>query len=227
MTPSKEEEIVVLLHGIGHIGLNMIAMEKVLQKEGYKTLNLTYPSLRQDIKGLGDWLAEKLQDTKTWETYERVHFVVHSMGGLVSGFYLEHHQNDIPKEKMGRVVMMGTPHGGSEVADFLQENPLYQWAFGPAGQELTTSAREEDKIKPWYELGIIAGEQDQNITLGRLFIDTSHDGVVSVESTKVDGMTDHKVMTAMHSFMAWVPNVQAQVSHFLEEGKFEDEKQSV
>lgn len=216
-----EQETVVLLHGIGHNKMFMIALEKVLQRQGYNTLNLTYPSLRQNIKNLASWLSKKLMQNKIWEKSARVHFVVHSMGGLVSGTYLDLYQDQISKDKMGRVVMLGTPHGGSEVADFLQENPLYKWAFGPAGQELTTSAREADKIKPWYELGIIAGAPDKTFTIGQFFIDTDHDGCVSVESTKVEGMTAHKTMPVLHSLMAWMPDVQKQVIHFLKEGTFE------
>lgn len=215
-----EQETVILLHGIGHIGLNMLYAEKVLQKHGYQTLSLTYPSLRQDIKSLTAWLAKKLAEHQVWENSTKVHFVAHSMGGLVSGFYLEDHKEEIPAEKMGRVVMMGTPHGGSEVADFLHENPLYQWVFGPAGQELTTNARKATQIKPWYDLGIIAGDQERGLMLGNFLIDGPHDGIVSVESSKVEGMRDHKTMPVLHSFMAWTPDVHKEILHFLQEGTF-------
>lgn len=221
MSQTNKPEIVVLLHGIGHNKIFMMATEKVLESKGYETLNITYPSLRQNISNLSKWLSKQLMQNKIWEKASKVHFVVHSMGGLVSGTYLDEFRNQIPQDKMGRVVMLGTPHGGSEVADFLQKNPLYQWAFGPAGQELTTEIRQEKKIKPWYELGIIAGAPDKTFTIGQFFIDTEHDGCVSVESTKVDGMTAHKTMPVLHSFMAWMPDVQKQVVHFLKEGTFE------
>ncbi len=221
MSQTNDKEMVILLHGIGHNKVFMIATEKALQAEGYDTLNISYPSLRQNIKELSRWLSEQLIEHRIWENSSKVHFVVHSLGGLVSGTYLEDYKDTIPQEKMGRVVMLGTPHGGSEVADFLKENPLYIWAFGPAGQELTTEARQEQKIHPWYELGIIAGAPDKTFTIGQFFIDTEHDGCVSVESTKIEGMTAHKTMPVLHSFMAWMPDVQKQVVHFLQQGTFE------
>ena len=142
----RKSDIVILLHGIANAKIYMAPVELLLKKEGYQTLNITYPSLKQDIESLTTWLSDRLNKKQIWEKYDRVHFVAHSMGGLVSGFYLENFKDEIAADKMGRVVMIGTPHGGSEVADFLKENPLFKWVFGPAGQQLTTTARTEQTL---------------------------------------------------------------------------------
>lgn len=219
---AQDIEYVILLHGIGHVSLNMLYAEKVLKKQGLETLNLTYPSLRQDISSLADWLSERLKEQDIWQRARRIHFVAHSMGGLVTGAYLERYKDQIPAEKMGRVVMLGTPHGGSEVADFLQDNPVYQWVFGPAGQELTTERRKQAQVVPWYDLGMIAGTTESVLTLGKLFINPiPHDGCVSVESTKIEGMKDHITIPVMHSFMAWTPDVHAQILEFIQRGTFQ------
>lgn len=219
-TESKTETV-VLLHGIGHSLMNMLVLERVLKKNGYHTHNITYPSMRHDIKTLSGWLQENLEKHEIWEKSDKVHFVAHSMGGLVSGFYLQDYKKHIPKEKMGRVVMLGTPHGGSEVANGLKDFWLYQKIFGPAGQELTTTARQKDQIKPDYELGIIAGTQNWLYPLGKIWINQPHDGCVSVESTKVEGMQDHTVIHVLHGLMGWNKKVHGQVLYFLENGKFE------
>ena len=220
MSKQPPSEIVVLLHGIANASIYMMPVEKLLQKKGYETLNITYPSVERNIESLTRWLGQKISSEKIWDKYSKVHFVAHSMGGLVGGFYLEKRQNTIPKDKMGRVIMIGTPHGGSEVADFLKENPLFKKFFGPAGQQLTTEQRNQQKITPWYELGIIAGKTDNALDVGNLFIHDAHDGCVSVESTKVEGMKDHIVIPSIHYFMAWTPKVQQQVVTFLEKGQF-------
>lgn len=220
MSREKSSEIVILLHGIANAKIYMAPVELLLKKEGYKTLNITYPSVEQEIENLTEWLEQKLQSKDIWNKYGKVHFVAHSMGGLVSGFYLERYKDTIPAEKMGRVVMIGTPHGGSEVADFLKENQLFKWVFGPAGQQLTTQTRTAEKIKPWYELGIIAGKTDNSLDIGNLFINDAHDGCVSVESTKVEGMKDHVIIPSIHYFMAWTPEIQKQVLLFLRKGQF-------
>ena len=69
----------------------------------------------------------------------RLHFVTHSMGGLVARSFINRHRPD----NLGRVVALAPPNGGSEVADFLSRNLLYQRYFGPAGAQLTTT-RDDD-----------------------------------------------------------------------------------
>ena len=216
----KRNDTVILLHGIGHSMINMIFLEKFLKKHGYKTCNITYPSLKHDIKTLSQWLHDKLKEKQVWQTAHKVHFVTHSMGGLVSGFYLQDFKNNIPSEKLGRVVMLGAPHGGSEVADGLQDFWLYKLVFGPAGQDLTTHARKNDQIQPDYELGIIAGTQNWLYPLGKIFINQPHDGCVSVESTKLDGMKDHIILPVLHGIMGWNPKIRKQTLYFLEHGEF-------
>ena len=215
-----KNETVILLHGIGHSMMNMLFLDKFLKKHGYTTCNITYPSLRHDIKTLSKWLCDTLEQKQVWHRSQKVHFVTHSMGGLVGGFYLEDFKDTIPSEKLGRVVMLGTPHGGSEVADGLKNFWLYKLVFGPAGQELTTDIRKDDQIKPDYDLGIVAGTQNWLYPLGKIFIDQPHDGCVSVESTKLEGMTDHIVMPVLHGIMGWSPNIQKQTLYFLKHGKF-------
>lgn len=217
---NRRSESVVLLHGIGHSMLNMLLLERVLKKQGYKTYNLTYPSLKHGIKTLSAWLHNTLQDKQVWQNSDKVHFIGHSMGGLVIGFYLQNFKSSIPAETMGRVVMLGTPHGGSQVADGLQNFWLYKLIFGPAGQELTTQARRAEQIKPDYELGIIAGTQNWLYPLGKIFIPHPHDGCVSVESTKLDGMADHLVLPVLHGIMGWSASVHKQALHFLRHGQF-------
>ncbi len=65
-----------------------------------------------------------------------LHVVTHSMGGLLARSYLTRHR----PAALGRVVMLGPPNGGSEVADLLVRTALYRRMFGPAGAQLTTGA---------------------------------------------------------------------------------------
>lgn len=220
---AQNKETVILMHGIGHSLWNMIMVEKALKANGYKVMNLSYPSRKNDIKTLAGWLNRKITTTCLWETEEKIHFIGHSMGGLVIGTYLEQYKQACPAEKMGRVIMLGTPHGGSEVADFLHKNPLYQWVFGPAGQELTTHVRQDNKIQPWYDLGIIAGTQNWMYPLGLFCIKETNDGCVSVKSTKLEGMKDHLIISALHGLMGWQPKIHKQILHFLKHGIFNHE----
>jgi pimeloyl-ACP methyl ester carboxylesterase len=215
-----KNEIVILLHGIGHSSWSMMLLERFLKAADYKTLNISYPSRRYTIEYLADCLSKKIDRSEVWEKSDKVHFVGHSMGGLVVGLYLDQSRNLIPHHKMGRVVMLGTPHGGSEVADFLQHNFLYKMIFGPAGQELTTAHRETQKILPWYDLEMVAGTKNWLYPLGMLCIKSPHDGCVSVASTRLEGMKDHITMLVLHGNMPHSLAVQKQVLAFLKSGKF-------
>lgn len=214
------KEMVVFLHGIGHARPNMHFIEKAFKKQGYKTLNKTYPSVKHEIKALSKWLNDMLEEKQIWEDYDKVHFVSHSMGGLVTGFYLQEYKEDIPVTKLGRVVMLGTPHGGSEVADGLQDFWLYKLIFGPAGQQLTTEARKDEKLKPDYELGIIAGTKHWMYPFGMYFIKGEHDGCVSVKSTRLEGMKDHIILPVLHGVMGFNSKIHKQALHFIEHGEF-------
>lgn len=198
----------------------MYGAQRALRRAGYATLNLTYPSLRFDLGGLAAFVQKKLSAAQVWERYTAVHFVTHSMGGLVARQYLEDYRGAIPPEKMGRLVMIAPPNGGSEVADFLKNFPPYRWGFGPAGQQLTTRARAADQPVPWYDVGVIAGNRGWPYLLTRLVIPGAHDGMVAVEKTRMAGMKDHVVVNATHSLIVWRPSVQQMAIGFLKNGTF-------
>lgn len=216
-----DKELVVLLHGIGHVEWNMVGIELALKKAGYQTLNIGYPSLKKSLSELSEFVDEELEKEGVWESsYHKVHFATHSMGGLVLRTYLNDHKDDVSDKNLGRVVMLAPPHGGSEVADLLHDFLPYQWVFGPAGQELTTEQQEKVETDVYYDLGIIAGNKEWPYIIAAHIIPDDSDGRVALEKTKLEGMKDHVTLSATHSFISWKPSVHKQIIYFLEHGKF-------
>ncbi|MBU0799731.1 MAG: alpha/beta fold hydrolase [Alphaproteobacteria bacterium] len=213
-------ETVVLLHGIARTDASLERLEKILQQAGYDTLAITYPSTKEDIDGIASFLNKGPLSPQFWAQAQKVHFVTHSMGGLVARRYLAAYHDVLPVEKVGRVVMLAPPNGGSEVADLTHKFPPYQWYYGPAGQELTTFARQKDQGAPWYEVGIIAGTKEWFYIVAAFVVPGKGDGRVSVESTKLPGMRDHITVPATHTFIMDRPDVHRQVVHFIREGVF-------
>ncbi|MFI4938512.1 MAG: lipase family alpha/beta hydrolase [Candidatus Berkiellales bacterium] len=213
----KNNEVVVLLHGIIRTKWSMILIERALKKHGYQVLNIDYPSRKKDIPTLADEIFEKIK-TGCDINVTTLHFVTHSMGGIIVRYLLFKY----PMNHLGKVVMLSPPNQGSEVADFLQNNWFYQVVFGPAGQQLTTTAAKNypQTSSSSYPLGIIAGNKWWD-PLSHSILPSSHDGKVTVESTKLAGMTDHIVLSATHSFMMYNPKVIHQVVAFLEQGHFD------
>ncbi|MEX2617856.1 MAG: alpha/beta fold hydrolase [Alphaproteobacteria bacterium] len=218
--PATASDRVVLLHGIGHSRHNMYFTARALRREGFTVTAISYPSLRHNIAALAGFLEQRLGDLEIWKQPGRVHFVTHSMGGLLLRHYLDTRRDRIPAGRLGRVVMLGPPHGGSEFADFLRNFPPYKWIYGPAGQELTTAARALDGTEPYYELGIVAGTSGWPCVIANRLIPAPHDGRVAVARTRLPGMKDHITLPATHTLMAWQPAVHRQIVHFLQEGVF-------
>lgn len=222
MTEQADRKIVVLLHGIGHSRYNLMGLEKGLRRDGYAVLNLSYPSRRHNIGALSDWLSHRLTAENIWRHSGGIHFVGHSMGGLVIQDYLETIRNTEIAPLLGRVVMLGMPHGGSEVADLLHKTWMYKFAFGPAGQELTTTVRmkEKERIRPYYELGLIAGTRSWLYPLGRIALKGKHDGCVSVDSVRRGGASDYIELPVLHGLMGWDSRTIRHTISFLGKGAF-------
>lgn len=210
-------ELVILLHGILKSSRHMRPIEKALTKAGFQVLNIDYPSRKGKIQDHVEHIH--LQIKEQIENADVVHFVGYSMGGLIVRGLLHKYK---PKN-LGRVVLLAAPNRGSEWADTLQIWPLYHWLYGPAGQQLTTTADLENILGSVdYPCGVIAGSYAFNPLSCFVLGDQLHDNTVSVASTKVAGMTAHKVVKASHLFFPDSKDVQQQTVAFLKTGNFTD-----
>jgi pimeloyl-ACP methyl ester carboxylesterase len=208
---------VVLLHGIARGKGAMAKMEKALEQEGYIVLNIDYPSRKKPIEDLVADIRHVIEAARI-PASKKLDFVGHSMGGLIIRAYIYKYK----PENLGRVVMLGTPNQGSEVADFLADNFLYKRYYGPAGQQLITDQNRFEKIFGAidYDLGVIAGDWSLDPISSLLIIPGKNDGKVAVARTKIKGMKDHIILHATHTFMPSNPGVIRQTAHFLKQGKF-------
>jgi pimeloyl-ACP methyl ester carboxylesterase len=210
-------ETVVLLHGLVRSSRSMNTMEKELRQEGYQVINVDYPSRSAPIERLTEQIFDQLEPNI--RACERVHFVTHSLGGILLRQYLQDHQ--LPN--LGRVVMLAPPSLGSEVTDKLGNIFLYRWINGPAGDQLGTGAGSLPLrlAPPAFELGIIAGDRTINPILS-LLIPGPDDGKVSTARAKPGTYSDYRRLHATHTFIMRNREAVQQTKHFLKNGSFKD-----
>lgn len=211
-----ESAYVVILHGLGRKAGSMQKIARYLTAKGYTTINPDYPSTRHSINFLAENFLKNVIDQKCPEK-KTINFVTHSMGGMLVRAFLKNNQ----LAQLGRVVMLGPPNQGSEVADKLGHLFPYKWIMGPSLKEMGTS---EDCL-PYqlgganFELGVIAGNRSINL-INSLMIPGDDDGKVSVERAKLRGMKDFIVVKRTHTFMMNAPEVWQYTYNFLRTGSF-------
>lgn len=212
---AQAKEGVILLHGIARSASNMEKIETSLKDKNYNVLNIDYPSTTQPLEEIRQTIHPSIQ--KFAKQNQKIHFITHSMGGLVTRAYL----NKYKIKNLGRVVMLSPPNQGSEVADFLKNNFLYKKIYGPAGQQLITDQTPIDSIlgEVYYELGIIAGTWSID-PLSSFIIPGNDDGKVSTERMKVKGMKAYIETPTTHTFMMKNEKVISLAIRFIETGQF-------
>ena len=211
-------EEVILLHGLCRTTRSMAKMEHALTNEGYRVKNVDYPSRTASVQQLADDAIGKAVADCQRDGAVKIDFVTHSMGGILVRSYLARHS--IPS--LGRVVMVAPPNQGSEVADKLGWLFLYKWINGPAGNELGTGTNSTpNRLGPaTFPVGIVAGDRSIN-WINSLLVPGADDGKVSVERTKLTGMSDHVVVHATHPFIMRNREVIRQTIQFLRTGAFD------
>lgn len=194
----------------------MAGLAKFLETQSFRVANIDYPSTRYPIEALADIVHRPIEDfARTMDG--KLHFVGHSMGGLLIRAYLHKFRPD----NLGRTIMLGTPNNGSEVADFIKNMLPYKWFYGPAGQQLVTdqSAFVHHFGKIDYELGIIAGNKSI-APLSSFIIRKPNDGKVSVDSTRLKGAKGHVILPYNHTFLPLRRQVWEHIAGFIGNGSF-------
>ncbi|MCS4533238.1 esterase/lipase family protein [Neisseria montereyensis] len=203
---------ILLLHGLYTGNWIMQPLAFRLKQQGFTTHLFGYRSTRQTLPEHAAALAhelERLYDNKI----DRLHFVAHSLGGLV----LRHLAAMRPDLIKGRIVTIGTPHQGSAVAGRLYHSALLSRVLGQTYRHALDG--KLPALPQGIELGSLAG--NHGVGLGKIFhIAGCNDGTVAVEETYCNGMQDHIVLPVTHTGMLFNQDVANQISVFLHYGHF-------
>lgn len=215
-------DVVVLLHGLGRSPFAMKGLQRFLVRQGYIVINQGYASRKSSIAELCMQLFQDI--VPRFPAQGNLHFVTHSMGGILLRYGLQHWQ--LPAQRLGRAVMLAPPSQGSEVVDVLRHVPLLPKLMGPAFLQLGTDAssiplqllQQEQSTLP-MAVGVIAGRTSYEPWFSALFGE-ANDGKVSVSRAQHPGMKDFRVLDVAHTFIMNDKRVRQHLLHFLQHGTF-------
>ncbi len=209
--PPMKGRAVLLLHGIFRSSYSLKWFGGQLAEQDVLPIALDYPSTQTSIPQSAEYLHQVISNL---DGIDEIDFVTHSMGGLVVRAYLAEHSDP----RIRRMVMIGTPNRGAEMADLLKRNWLYRGVLGPAGGQLSTDGLIPTLPTPEFEFAVIAGARGTLTGWNRL-IPGDDDGTVTVESTRLPGAADFATVPTIHTFLIGDNAVVDMTRRFLHEGR--------
>ena len=205
---------VVLLHGLWRSWHAMNPLARRLNAEGYTTLNIPYPSSRMSLDLIVPRVREQIAAFAI--DGEPVHIIGHSLGGIVARIILAEN----PPWTPGRLVMLASPNGGSEIIDWLSRKILVKSVLGPAARELSTERLLARLPALPAELEAIAIMGSRvSIPFFRKILGEENDGIVSAERGRAEGLRGFSIVDADHTFIQIHPDTVRKTIQFLKSGE--------
>lgn len=200
-------DLVIATHGFLSNGKSLDPIADSLTSAGYETLVWDYPSLRGSILSHASRLTTVIQQALGRPDIGRIHFVTHSMGGIITRAAIaQSRMETIAKKRCGRLLMMAPPNRGS----WLTRLPL--GPFANRFPQLAELSENESSLvnqlpRPHrIDVGVIAAEKDW---------------IVSQSATHLDGQSDHVVIPTSHQRLVQHPLAIEMTLRFLEEGRLQ------
>ncbi|EOQ89874.1 alpha/beta hydrolase family protein [Leptospira yanagawae serovar Saopaulo str. Sao Paulo = ATCC 700523] len=215
---SDQQECVVLIHGFLRSSNHLKNLSDFLIENGYYVVSIEYESTSMSISEIAD---SNLSNFEEHCQNQKIHFVTHSLGGILLRSYLK--KNQI--KHLGKIVMLAPPNKGSEVADFLSKFKVFNLILGPVVSQLKTDQNSyvNSLGLPNFQFGIIMG----NVTIDPIssyLIPGDDDGKVSIENSKLENMNDFLLVERTHNFIVDAPEVKEAILNYFKFGKFKNER---
>ena len=171
---------VVLVHGFLVGPLSCFWLGHQLRQSGFQPHTFAYSTRQASLQQAADALLAYAQTLQV----KQLHWVGHSLGGLVILAMLQAAKEQRIELPMGHVVLLGSPVRGASAAARLARHALGRRLLGQARASLHHAFDSAPTDRPTT---VIRGTQP--LGAGRLLgsLPTPNDGTVAVEETELSG----------------------------------------
>lgn len=209
-----KKDVVILVHGFCRSHLDMSFLDEGLQAGDLEVVSVRLPTLFSSLSQCCDELATQIDSIV--KNADSVHYVAHSMGGLIVRAYIDR----IQQKNVGRCVFIATPHQGSKLAAIANSIPFYSRIFKPIKDLLPSLSYADFGEEKTFKIGIIAGECNKGL-LGKGLMSTQSDGRVEIVSAQATDMDDFIVLPYGHHEIHHMPQTLRLIQRYLSMGRFE------
>ena len=210
-----QNDITILVHGFFRTRSDMRYLEAGLKAMGRQVLSVQLPTFFSSLDQCCDALAAQVDPIAA--TAKTVHYVAHSMGGLIVRAYIARTQ----QQNVGHSVLIATPHRGSKLAAIAKRIPFYATIFKPINDLLPSLHYHDFGTDKAFKLGVIAGNRNQGL-IGKLLMPADSDGRVTVASAQAIDMDDFIVLPYGHDTIHHTKQTLELVQHCLSTGRFDN-----
>lgn len=218
MVPPVRGHTVIVLHGLGEGRESMRPLVNHLRRAlEANVLLFGYASVKADIDAHGESLGRVIAGLPEADT---ISFVGHSLGNIVVRRWMALATAD-DLARTGRMVMLGPPNQGSELARLASQiRWLADTTEGAARDLVCDWPRVEPRLAvPPCPFGIVAGGKGDDEGFSRMLAGDD-DAIVRVEETRLPGARDFLLVPVHHALMMKHPEVQRATAAFLQDGWF-------
>ena len=202
-----KNEAVVFIHGIWMKGFELLYLSRKIKKSGYQTYHFHYPSLfktpAQNAERLNRFLLSINEPV--------IHLVAHSLGGIVALHLL----NQYKQNRLGKVIMLGTPIKGSAAAKNINQRWWLKWLLGKSRAQGLLGG-----IPHWpgdQDIYMIAG--NKGLGMGKVLayraMQKESDGTVNLDETQAGFLKQHSIFPYSHFSMLWANKVVQKIIEIL------------
>lgn len=192
---APRDEKIVLIHGFLGASWNLKYHEYMLKKAQFNVTSWDYPSQKKTIPQHAEDLVNHLKTIAEKYPQRPIHFVTHSMGGLVLRAAINHPECPI-EAKTGKAVLLVPPNQGTVWGRKLGECRIISALLqDKSGRELLTQNHfcYLGEFPNTMQIKVIAGSQSFNP-----FLTIPNDGIVTVQETVLNTPHEHTVIKEEH-----------------------------